>query len=268
MKLRSLHIYPVKSCRGLDLKTADMKLRGLEYDRRWMIVDASNNFISQRSHPKLAQLMVSPDAQGVDLSFNGAALRVDVPKNERINVTVWRSTVNAALADDNSNQVLSDWLGENLRLVYMDAAAVRPTNPDWAGGHETNFSDGYPVLVTNMASLAAVNDYIKRAGHNPVGMERFRPNVVIDTDQPWAEDDWARLKIGDVTLELVKPCTRCLVTTLDPVTGEARPEPVLGALRSMRMSNDPRNKGVLFGVNAVVRTDGRLRIGQDVQAYK
>jgi len=153
-----------------------------------------------------------------------------------------------------------------VRLVYMDAVAHRPTNPEWAEGHETSFSDGYPVLVTNTASLAAINEHIKQAGYSPVGMDRFRPNVVIDADTPWAEDEWNSLQIGEVTLDLVKPCTRCIVTTLDPLTGERRPEPVLKVLKALRMSPDPRNKGVLFGVNAVVRQGGAIAVGARVQA--
>lgn len=267
MKLAGLHIYPVKSCRGIELKQAMVLPRGLEHDRRWMIVDASGRFISQRSHPKLAQLIVTPDAFGLDLAFGDKQVRANIPIGKRVDVTVWRSNVNALIADEAINANLSDWFGEALRLVYMDQTAVRPTSPDWAKGHETSFSDGYPVLVTNTASLGVINDFIKDAGHDPVGMARFRPNVVIDTDQAWAEDGWTSLRIGEVVLDLVKPCTRCLVTTLDPLTGERRAEPVLKALNRLRMSEDPRNKGVLFGVNAVVRWSGLVRIGQDVEPF-
>lgn len=266
MKLHALHIYPIKSCRGLDLKATTVLPRGLEYDRRWMMVDATGGFISQRSHPQLAQLIVLADAYGLSLKFGGKSLRVVIPTDRRLDVSVWKSTVNAAVADDKANRALSDWLGEVVRLVFMDRDATRLTNSEWAQGHETSFSDGYPVLVTNTASLGAINEYIKHAGHAPVGMERFRPNVVIETDQPWAEDAWASLQMGDVIFELVKPCTRCIVTTLDPLTGQRRPEPVLKALKALRMSSDPRNKGVLFGVNAVVKQGGQITSGMQVKA--
>ena len=265
MKLGSLHIYPVKSCRGIDLTQANVRPRGLEYDRRWMIVDAAGRFISQRSHSQLAQLMATPDARGLDLAFGGETIRAHIPTGKRLDVSVWSSTVNALIADEVINIALSDWLGEGVRLVYMDKVSVRLTNPEWADGYDTSFSDGYPVLVTNTASLAAINEHIKQAGHDPVSMARFRPNVVIETDQPWAEDGWQSLQIGDVILDLVKPCTRCIVTTLDPQTGERRPEPVLKALNALRMSQDPRNKGVLFGVNAVVRQGGSVAVGAHVQ---
>ena len=266
MKLSGIHIYPIKSCRGVQLTQANVKPRGLEYDRRWMITDGAGRFISQRSHPKLAQINAKADACGVDLEFGGKTIRVNIPTGKRIDVSVWSSSVNALVADEAINTALSDWLAADVRLVYMDKASVRATNPEWAEGHETSFSDGYPVLVTNTASLAAINEHIKQAGHDPVGMARFRPNVVIDTDQPWAEDAWQSLQIGAVILDLVKPCTRCIVTTLDPQTGERRAEPVLKVLNTLRMSQDPRNKGVLFGVNAVVRQGGSIAVGAQVQA--
>lgn len=271
MKISSLNIYPIKSCRGVDLNKADVLSRGLEYDRRWMIVDAQGVFISQRSHSKLAQMIVAADNEGLDITLGDKSFRVRNPRGARIDVRVWKSVVNAPLADIAINAALSEWLGQEVSLVYMDEDARRATNPDWSpiekfGAHETSFSDGYPVLVTNMASLDALNDHIRAAGYDGVTMERFRPNIVIDTDMPWAEDGWESLQIGDVVIDLVKPCTRCLVTTLDPYTGNARPEPVMDAMRELRMSQDPRNKGVLFGVNALVRRGGVIKRGLSVNA--
>ena len=267
MKLHDLHIYPIKSCRGVDLTQANILPRGLEFDRRWMIVNAQGQFISQRSHSKLAQMIVAADNDGLDIKLNGQIIRAEFPRTPRIDVRVWKSTLNAPIADMSINEALSEWLGEAVRLVYMDPQTVRPTSSDWAAGHETSFSDGYPILVTNTASLKVLNQYIHKVGYDDVTMARFRPNIVINCDQAWAEDDWTTLKIGDdVILDLVKPCTRCIVTTLDPMTGEAHPEPVMGALRALRMSPDPRIKGVLFGVNAVVRHGGIVKRGMAVHA--
>ncbi len=243
-----------------------MRPRGLRHDRRWMIINADNQFLSQRNRPKLAQLCALADDNGLRLDFNGHVHRAAIPYGERVNAQVWSSIVNAPMAKSPIHAALSDWLGEAVRLVYMDAAAARRVNEDWAAGHETSFSDGFPILIANSASLDAVNDYIVKAGHKPVSMARFRPNIVIETDRPYAEDDWKCLDIGDVQLDLVKPCTRCIVTTLDPLTGTAQPEPVIEALNALRMSSDPRNKGVLFGVNAVVRKIGRVEIGQTILA--
>lgn len=249
----------------MELSQSKLKPRGLEFDRRWMLVDGQGGFVSQRTHPNLAQMRVKLKSHGLIIDLGHAELSVRIPTGERIDVTVWKSSLRAPVADKQTNSVLSEWLGDNVRLVYMDEDTHRPTSAEWAAGYETSFSDGYPVLVTNTASLAVLNDYITAQGHAPISMARFRPNVVIDTDKPWAEDDWARLQIGETELDLVKPCTRCTVTTLDPQTGEARPEPVIEALRKFRISTDPRNKGVLFGVNAVVRKGGALRVGMTAQ---
>lgn len=252
----------------MDLKTVNVLPRGLECDRRWMIVDSNNQFLSQRNTTQLAQLKVTAAVNGLSLSFNGQVHNTALPDGARIDVAVWASTVSALIADDRINKALSDWLGKAVSLVYMDAAAKRATSDTWAPGHETSFSDGYPILVVNSATLNAVNDYIIKAGFNPVSMARFRPNIVIETDQPYAEDDWESLSIGDVQLDLIKPCTRCLVTTLDPMTGAAQPEPVIEALKALRMSTDPRNKGVLFGVNAVVKHAGQIEVGQSLRSVR
>ena len=266
MKLGGIHIYPIKSSRGVDLQSSVLKPRGLEFDRRWMLVNQQGRFISQRSHPKLAQMVVEPRSNGLQINLGDTELTVAIPKEKRIEITVWDSSLRAPVADSQTNLIISNWLGETVQLVYMDEAATRPTSTDWAAGHETSFSDGFPVLVTNTASLAALNDYIQSQNHAPITMARFRPNIVIESDQPWSEDSWSVLKIGEAELELVKPCTRCIMTTLDPVTGDARQEPVLQVLRDFRMSTDPRNKGVLFGVNAVVRKGGLLRMGMPASA--
>ena len=266
MNLHSLHIYPVKSSRGVDLQSSVLKPRGLEFDRRWMLVNHQGLFVSQRSHPKLAQMVVKPRGNGLTIYLDGTEFSVEIPKENRIEITVWDSSLRAPVADKQTNLHISEWLGEAVQLVYMDDVTSRPTSTDWAAGHETSFSDGYPVLVTNTASLATLNDYIQSQNHMPISMARFRPNVVIETNEPWSEDRWSVLKIGKAELELVKPCTRCIMTTLDPVTGDARQEPVLEALRKFRMSTDLRNKGVLFGVNAVVRNSGLLRVGMSASA--
>jgi len=241
--------------------------RGLEHDRRWMIVDEAGVFLSQRSRPQLAQLIVQPIDDGLILNFNGQSHQAIFPKGKRLDVRVWKSTVNAPLANAAINERLSDWLAEPVRLVYMDEQAKRSVSEKWAAGHETSFSDGYPILVVNTATLDAVNAHIKAAGFDPISMARFRANVVIETNMPYIEDRWKSVSIGAVQLDLVKPSTRCAVTTLDPITGEAQPQPVIAALKALRLSTDPRIKGVLFGVNAVVRRGGRLEAGQAVRAF-
>ena len=129
-----------------------------------------------------------------------------------------------------------------------------------------SFADAFPVLVTTTASLAALNREIEGHGGQAVRMGQFRPNLVIDCNEAWAEDRWTKLQIGEVVLDLVKPCDRCVVTTTDQTTGEINGKEPLASLARIRRSTDPRIKGVLFGVNAVPRALGRIRIGDAVRA--
>ena len=268
MRVESLHIYPVKSARGIDLKTSPVEPRGLAGDRRWMIVGADGRFITQREFPKLATLQVLPFDGGITLQADGLAVtEIHVPGGDsRLDATVWRDTVNAAFADNAA--VLSAWMERDVRLVYMDDQAARSANPKYTIGKPqspVSFADGYPVLITNTASLRALNALILSGGGAAVPMSRFRPNIVIDSDQAWAEDDWKTLTIGEAVLELVKPCTRCVMTTLDQASGEKQGREPLQALRTLRTSTDPEIEGVLFGWNAVVRAEGSVTVGDAVE---
>jgi hypothetical protein len=174
--------------------------------------------------------------------------------------------VEAAVCDRRVDEALSDWLGQPASLVFMDEASHRSADPAWAGdGVQTSFADGFPILVTTTASLRAVNEALNARCVPPVGMERFRPNVVVETDVPFDEDGWARIAAGDVELDLVKPCSRCIVTTIDQETGETRvDEEPLATLLRVRRSADRAVAGALFGWNAVPRVPGTIGTGQAV----
>jgi uncharacterized protein YcbX len=146
----------------------------------------------------------------------------------------------------------------------MDKDAERLSSEKYSEPRPVSFADGYPILITNTASLKALNKHIVAAGADSVPMKRFRPNIVIDGDEAWSEDNWKQITIGDVKLDLVKPCTRCVVTTLDPVTGVKQGKEPLRTLRARRLSKDPEIDGVLFGWNAVPRTLGRIGVGDKV----
>lgn len=267
MKVHSLHIYPIKGTRAADVARASVGPRGLEGDRRWLVVDANGRFITQRSHPKLATITAQPTRTGLRLSAPGAGeVLVERPlASNRVDAVVWRHEVNAAVADEASAAWLSDYFGQPLRLVYMDAAAERLQRNEWVDGAPVSFADAYPVLIATTASLAAVNAEIERAGGERVTMRRFRPNIVVDCDEAWGEDFWRVVRIGGVEFELVKPCDRCVVTTKDQETGEGRgPEPI-ASLARLRRSADPRINGVLFGWNAVPKTLGSVAVGDAVE---
>lgn len=267
LSVKSLHIYPVKSGHGVDLQTVDVRRRGLKGDRRFMVVDAQGMFMTQRQYPQLAQLCMQTSETGISLSWpDQAPLMVDFPAIEtRRSVTVWRSHVDAAVANADINAAMSSWLGKPVSLVFMDGESERLANEAWTSvPSPVSFADGYPVLVTNTASLAQLNTHIVEGGEQAVPMERFRPNIVIESDEAWGEDHWGVLQIGDVILDLVKPCARCVMTTLDQDSGIKQGREPLRSLKALRTSTDPRNTGVIFGMNAVVRTLGRVNIGDTV----
>ena len=270
MKVRSLHVYPVKALRGLSRETAAMEGRGLAGDRRIMIVDDAGVFLTQREAPGLATIAVEEDNRGVVLSGPEGTIRplprLDAPKRR---VRVWDDTLDAVPGDARADARLSSWLGRPLALVHMDEEARRPVTPEWDPTSETSFADGFPVLVIATASLAALNDRLAARGAPQLPMERFRPNLVVETDVPFIEDTWTRIAVGSVTLDLVKPCARCVVTTTDQATGHvAEDNEPLATLATFRRSMDRRAPGVLFGWNAVVRTTGIMSVGAPVSVVE
>lgn len=271
MRVSDLFIYPLKSARGIALPSTEIDAYGLPGDRRAMVTDADGHFITQRELPALARIDVQPEAGAFRLLMQGKP-EIAVPPphpDRRLDVIVWRSTVSAALADDDSNARLSEWLGREVKLVFFDGQAQRTANAEWAGGDTpVTFSDGYQILVTTTGSLKALNADLSAHAEGGVGMERFRPNVVIDTDEAWAEDRWAAIEIAGIRFDLVKPCARCIMTTQDQLTGSrevANPMPAMGRIR---MSGDRRVPGPLFGWNVTPRGTGRVTIGDQVKVIE
>ncbi len=267
MRVTSLHIHPVKGMRAVDLTRTTVEMRGLQHDRRWLAVDANGGFLTQRDHPQMATITVTLTSSGIGLfaeSFGGC--EIEQPRGDkRRQVVIWGTGVNAAAADKSADTYLSQVIGAEAHLVFMDERAQRAQTSGWTSQPvPVSFADGFPILVTTSGSLAAVNRDIKQHGGSAVPMARFRPNIVIDCDEAWAEDRWTQLQIGDVSLDLVKPCERCIVTTTDQRTGERSGKEPLAALTRIHRSQDPRIKGVLFGVNAVPRTLGSIRVGDAV----
>jgi len=266
VQVSSLHIYPVKGGRGVVLEHARVKARGFEHDRRWLVTDMEDQFLTQRTCPALAALVAAPIASGVQLAMAGAGA-IDVARpldGVRRTVAIWKDSVAALDAGKSANGWLSTALGGPVRLYYMDRDAAREHPAGWAPPAPVSFADGFPFLITTTASLAALNDEIARTGAAPVGMERFRPNIVIDGADAWAEDFWRVVKIGDVAFDLIKPCGRCVVTTTDQQTGEQTGKEPLRSLAKIRKSADPRVRGVLFGWNAVARGVGEIAAGDGV----
>lgn len=269
MKIASLHVHPVKGMRAVDIKRAVIETRGLAGDRRWMVVDAGGGFLTQRTHPHMATMTALLTTRGLALSADGfGAIDVDRPSGaRRRKVVVWDAEVDAAATDERVSAFLSDLIGEEAHLVFMDERAERRKASVWTSAPvAVSFADAFPVLVATTGSLAALNRDIEKHGGDAVPMARFRPNVVVDCDEAWAEDRWTELRIGDVVLDLVKPSDRCLVTTTDQRTGERRGKEPLAALARIHRSTDPRINGVIFGANAAPRALGEIRVGDEVRA--
>lgn len=250
-RIASLHVYPVKSCRGIDVDSALVTGTGFEWDRRWMIVDANDRFITQRSHPKLATIATTIVGGELWLSATGRETLV-VPGNHgggRRAVAVWNDRPQGIDAGDEAAAWLTEHMGEPLRLVRTDPAAPRHASPQWAGATPApvSFADAFPMLMISRASLEELN----RRLPSPIPMNRFRPNVVIEGVAAHAEDAMTVFRFGAVALRGVKLCTRCSTTTTDQQTGARHPdqEP-LRTLRTYR--NDRALKGVTFGQNCVI----------------
>jgi len=261
----ALNVYPVKGLKGIALTEARCTDRGIEHDRRWMVVDRDRQFISQREHPKMATVWTEIEGDALVLSAPDIGdVRLELRPEGRgsVRVQVWRSTCDAVSVSQVADDWLSSYLGLDCALVYMPEESKRFSNPEFGGeAKRVGFADGYAYLATNEASLADLNAKLLAKGHAAVPMNRFRPNVVVTGPAAWAEDDWRVLSLGSAMLRAAKPCGRCQVTTTDQVTGEVQgPEP-LATLSTFRDSPF----GIRFGMNLVTLREGTIRVGDAVE---
>ncbi|OCO98175.1 MULTISPECIES: MOSC domain-containing protein [unclassified Ensifer] len=266
MKVTGLNIHPLKSGRAIAREAVVVNLDGFEGDRRFMLVEPDGRFITQRELQSLAQVEATHIDGGVHLKKGGDEISVRFDPDRRQNVVVWGSEVDAAVSDDTANVTLSAWFGRPVKLAHMDASAERLVGADWAGtAAPVGFADGFPILITTTGSLADLNRTLADKGQDPVGMDRFRTNILIDCDGAWEEDFWESVEIGGIVFDLVKPCARCIMTTQDQITGERIGGNPIQGLAEKRMSSDRRVAGVLFGWNAVPRKEGTLKLGDEVK---
>jgi uncharacterized protein YcbX len=271
LRITALTVFPLKGGRGISVTEHPLERMGLVGDRRWMLVDANGTFVSQRTHPRLVQVVPTLGTPDDPLR-----IRLQVPdlgeillaptSGEPLEVEVWDDRLVAEAPSPEADACLSKFLGVPVRLVVQPAEPIRPADPRYAPAPNTpvSLADGYPILLTTEPSLAAVNAAIRSAGGEPVGMDRFRPNVVVGdggagTLLPFAEDRWRGFKLGDVTCRGVKLCARCSVTTVDPDTAERGAEP----LRTLARMRGWGGK-TWFGQNVVPETPGILRVGDPV----
>jgi hypothetical protein len=261
MRLAGLVVYPLKSAAGIPLTQAEVTRTGLRHDRRWMVVDATGRFVSQREDPRLGRIAPSLDEERLRLEVPGAP-PLELPPapadGEAVTVRIWSDEVEARSCGAKADAWIEALLGYGHQLVALVDDDARPVDPAYARDDDrVSFADGYPFLLTTSASLDELN---RRVGTS-LEMERFRPNLIVGDAEPFAEDGWSALRIGELSFRVVKPCVRCVVTTLDPATGEAGEEP-LRTLATFRKTE----KGVTFGQNLLVDGLGVLRVGDAVEA--
>ncbi|MFC6669132.1 MOSC domain-containing protein [Marinobacterium aestuariivivens] len=260
MKLSALHIYPIKSTAGIGLERAFVERAGLTFDRRFVVADATGGFMTARRHPRLLQVRATPTADGLWLSapeMPDLRLRYGQFPPQYRSISVWRDHIDSQQCGDEADRWFSDYLGQDCRLQFFGPRSQRET--DRLPHSPVAFADGYPLLLISEGSLEDLN----RRCPEPVSMARFRPNLVVSGTAPFAEDGWTRIRIGALELALVKPCSRCVMTTLDPASAERHPrqEP-LRTLSGYRRDADGQ---VNFGQNLVPLGEGVLEVGMEVE---
>jgi uncharacterized protein len=264
VRLASIHIYPMKAARAVDLGESRVEPWGLAGDRRWLLVDGNGRFISQREEPSLARVVVQPGSGNIRVSADGVPGPTIAPPPAGaplLKVTVWDSTLLAAEAGPAADAWLSAYLGGPVRLVYLDDPTRRPVDSRYGrNGDVVSFADGYPLLLTSAGSLGELDDWLAADGESPVPMTRFRPSVVVAGAPPWAEDGWLRIRIGAVPFRVAKPCGRCVVTTTDQITGERGRQPLKMLGRRRRFG-----KELVFGQNLIPDSGGVIRTGDPVE---
>ena len=266
MNLSEINIYPVKSLKGIALENALVEVKGLQFDRRWMLVDENNQFLTQREFPKMALVEVSVNGESLTVSANGNTLQVpfDATEAQTETATVWGSDVKSEIYTPEINQWFSDLLDFKCKLAVMPQASNRAVEPDFAVRKDedfVSFADGFPFLLIGENSLQDLNEKLE----NSVSMNRFRPNFVVSGAEPFAEDNWKIIKIGETIFHVVKPCARCVLTTVDQSKGEKDGKEPLKTLASYRNANGK----VLFGQNLIAEKAGSyVKIGDKVEVLE
>jgi len=263
--LSELVIYPIKSIRGISLASSQVDKAGLWGDRRYMLVKPDGECMTARTHPILILIEAESAESAIwKLSHSSTSSNLILdptrfPDNYE-DVVVWENTVNGQRVLEEADAWFSKIVGESVKLIYFGDNSERYTSrkPE----EPVAFADGYPFLLTTQASLLELN----RTCPEHIEMAQFRPNLVIKGNKPFEEDSWKRIKIGEVEFENVKPCIRCIFTTLNPTTAEriAKGEP-LKTLGKFRLLD---NKGITFGINMIALNTGKIHLDDKVEVLE
>lgn len=255
-----LFVYPIKSLGGIEVSAMEAGARGFQHDRRWMLVDEDGVFLSQRELPRMALVRVRIEGERLVAEAPGApdlelALRQE--SGDPVRVSVWGDEVEAVSCDGEADRWFAEFLGTACRLVYMPDEVERTVDPEYGrAGDRVGFADGFPFLLLSEASLDDLNGRLEE----PLPMNRFRPSIVVAGCGPYAEDGWRGVRVGDVSLRVVKPCARCAITTVDQASGARGKEPLRTLSTYRKVGGD-----VHFGQNAIPDGGGTLRVGDRVE---
>lgn len=267
LQLSEIYIYPVKSLGGIRLETAKITTRGLENDRRFMLVDENGRFLSQREHPQLAIFKTEIEGNFLKITNkkDGSTLKISLQYSlnhkvtQSLKVQIWDDETLAVEISSEATNWFTEALGIPARLVYMPEESQRKTDAQYSltGEEITSFSDGYPILIIGQSSLDDLNNRLE----NTVNINRFRPNFVFTNGGPFEEDAWHEFTVGHVRFFGVKPCARCIMTTIDQETGEKNgKEPLLTLNKYRKVGNK-----ILFGQNVLISQLGTVSVGDDVK---
>lgn len=257
--LSNIFIYPVKSLAGIQVSSWQVTEKGFLHDRKWMLIDSNNQFLSQRRLPKMALIKTQLTETELILSTaTSGSISLDLFPQDGAEIisTIWKDQCLSKTLSKETDQWLSDFLGVDCKIVYQPDEVIRPVDPNYAcASDKVNFSDGFPFLITSEASLSSLN----QAMGLQLPMQRFRPNLVISQCESYAEDSWREISINNINFRLPKPCSRCAVPTIDIETAQTGKEP-LTTLNRLRKWN----KHVYFGQNALHDNTGELSINSSV----
>ncbi len=261
--ISALHYYPIKSCAGHSITEAELTSRGIKHDREFVLTEPDGMFLTQREHPRMA--LIEPQVTDATLTVNAPdmpTLQIDIRQDGPTKETVvWRSVCDTVDQGDEVAAWFGQYLGIDCRLHRMQNDFVRKVNPDFAKreNDQVSFADGYPFLLIAEASLTDLNQRLAE----PLPMNRFRPNIVVSDCRAFAEDYWEKISIGDVKFDVVKPCARCIITTVNQETAETSKEP-LKTLATFRNIDG----AVMFGQNLLHDHNGMIKVGDSVEVLK
>jgi uncharacterized protein YcbX len=262
ISLTDIRIYPIKSLAGIQLSQAEVQPQGLCDDRLFMLVDENGMFITQRKYPQLALLNTHSSVEGLRIdttNFSSLTIKETDFTAKTTSVKIWQDECLGIIATEQVNQWFSHYLGFPVKLIKYNKNAPRPVDPNYSSPNDiVSFADGFPLLVITQTSLNDLNSKLE----TPVSMTNFRPNIVVDGCEAYAEDDWKRIQIGDVKFDAIKRCRRCVLTTVDPKTGmKSENGQPLKVLSQYRKSEG----GVFYGMNLIPRSKGIIRVTDKVE---